>query len=215
MNDSDVRQYAGGSLDNFVYLIVSQDEALVVDPQADLTVWEEELERRAARLKGCLLTHTHGDHVEGLPAVTYRYGVPIWVHEAERKRLQHLSPDIRQKLCCVRGGDSLSVGALQVEILHTPGHSRGACSYLVKGLQPWRLLTGDTIFVGDVGRCDLPTGSVEQMFASIQRIKLLPPDTVILPGHDYGEEPTSTVERELRTSAAFRCRSVAELDALP
>ena len=84
-----------------------------------------------------------------------------------------------------------------MKFIHTPGHTQGACCILIEE----NLFTGDTLFVGAVGRTDLPGGSFKQMIQSLQMlVKTLPPETVVWPGHDYGERPRSTLKREAETN---------------
>ncbi|HEC31316.1 MAG TPA: MBL fold metallo-hydrolase, partial [Deltaproteobacteria bacterium] len=84
-----------------------------------------------------------------------------------------------------------------MEFIHTPGHTPGSCCLKVDN----NLFTGDTLFVGAVGRTDLPGASFEQLLKSIEtKIITLPPETLILPGHDYGDQPTSTIKREMETN---------------
>lgn len=211
-----IHQFQIGNFKNFVYLIVSGGEAMVVDPQKDLTPWEDHLAKTGARLVGCLLTHSHWDHVAGVPEVARKYGVPVWVHAGDAHRLSKEPQPVQRALRELSTEEPLALGDIIIETLHAPGHSAGEVCFLVKPpSKPWSLLTGDTVFVGDVGRCDLETGSVAEMFATIQRLKRLPADTVIFPGHDYGATPTSTIGRECAESAAFRCGTIEELNALP
>lgn len=231
-----IDQFQIGTLRNFVYLVTFDGQSLVVDPQPDLAPWENRLAELGSRLTGVLLTHTHHDHVGGVPAICEKYGVPVYVHALDegrltgklslglsRREIEARGPLIASKIKHIQDGERIPLGKEFVEVWHTPGHSAGECCYLARsenstngpsGLFPG-LFSGDTVFVGDVGRTDLETGSNAQMFATIQRLKTLPPGTVIYPGHDYGRTPTSTIARERSESAAFRCRSVEELAALP
>ena len=93
----------------------------------------------------------------------------------------------------VKDGDLIQVGSLALQVLHTPGHSPGAICIHVDGM----VFTGDTLFVGGVGRTDLPGGSWPMMLHSIQtKLLTLPDETVVLPGHNYGATPTSTIGNE-------------------
>lgn len=219
-----------GDYRNFIYLITVDGQSLVVDPQSDLKPWQARMRELGSRLTGVLLTHTHWDHVAGLPAIAKEYAaadVPIYVHELDAHRLSSAKHSgsarsvakpaaaLEDRFHFVCDGDRISIGSQALEVLHTPGHSAGECCYLLRDHKPPALFTGDTVFVGDVGRCDLESGSVSQMYETIQRLKTLPPNTVIYPGHDYGRTPTSTLQRERDSSPAFACRSVEELDALP
>lgn len=207
-----IDQFLIGGFKNFVYLLCHNGRALVVDPQADLKPWEIQMRQREATLQGVLLTHTHWDHVAGLPAVLEKYpDVKIYVHKADAGRLKK---ECEARLEFVTENDDIELAGAKVKVLHTPGHSAGECCYLIEGTPP-SLLTGDTVFVGEVGRTDLETGSTAELFTTLQRLKTLPQHTVIYPGHDYGVTPTSTIERECRESAAFKCTSIEELDALP
>jgi glyoxylase-like metal-dependent hydrolase (beta-lactamase superfamily II) len=201
-----------GSTRNFVYLITQDGESLVVDPQLDLKPWENKLNEIGAKLKGVLLTHTHFDHIGGVPSILEKYQVPIYVHALDARRLKHID---KKHLSFIEDSQKISIGNTNVEVLHTPGHSAGECCFLICLQNALFLFTGDTIFVGDVGRTDLETGSTQDLFYTLERIKSLPLETVFYPGHDYGKTPTTTLVHELKHSLAFQCKSVEELDALP
>ena len=213
-----IHQLEIGNMRNFIYLVESRGQAVVVDPQRDLTPWIKILEERGAKLVGCLLTHSHWDHVAGVAETVRRFNVPVWVHASDEHRLSKEPPLVLRSVHHLDPKVPIMVGGYMIEAIHTPGHSAGEVCLLVKepgSESPAALLTGDTVFVGDVGRCDLETGDVAQMFETLQRLKQLPDDTIVYPGHNYGRTPTSTVGREKTESAAWRCSSVKELDALP
>jgi glyoxylase-like metal-dependent hydrolase (beta-lactamase superfamily II) len=97
----------------------------------------------------------------------------------------------------VEDGDLIEVGEVSLNVLHTPGHSPGGICLLGDG----NVFTGDTLFVGAIGRTDLPGASVNQFMASIrEKLLSLPGDTVVWPGHDYGDRPSSTIDTERRTN---------------
>lgn len=211
-----IAQWELGPMKNFVYLLIDWQarRAALVDPQADLGPPLEALRAHDLTLERVLITHTHFDHVAGLPAlVRERPELTVVLHRADLHRIEALLRGRAPAL--VEDGQTFAVGGLEVEALHTPGHSAGHACFHVAGLAPPALLTGDTIFIRDCGRTDLDTGDDAQMFASIQRVKALPPATLILPGHHYRPEVASTVGRELETSPPFQARTVAELAALP
>ena len=96
----------------------------------------------------------------------------------------------------VRDGDVISFGRTGLKVIHTPGHTRGSMCLYGEG----NLFTGDTLFVGAVGRTDLKGGSLDVLLESLKKLIELPPETVVWPGHDYGDTPTSTIAREKKTN---------------
>jgi len=211
-----IAQYEIGDYKNFVYLILdwTTRKAAWVDPQKNLTEPLAFLGQERFELETILLTHTHHDHIAGVPALLSRFGkIDVRVHERDARRFGEKSLE-HNRVASVHDGEKLKIGSLEIQVLHTPGHSAGECCYLLTE-GPGYLLTGDTLFIRDCGRTDLESGSDEEMFASLQRIKALPPQTVILPGHHYARECASTLEQELRDSPPLRCRSVEELRSLP
>lgn len=215
-----VAQFEIGSLKNFVYLIVDwKDRSVwIVDPQPDLTPLRTAIKVHSLEPRGILLTHTHHDHVGGVPALVDEFpGIRIYVGERDLHRLRReaiKNASVRP----LKQDEKITLGtSLTLQALLTPGHSAGEVCYFLAATHghPPYLLTGDTVFIRDCGRTDFPDGSNEEMFTSLQRIRALPPETVILPGHHYQPECASTLERELRESPPFRCRTVAELASLP
>ncbi len=199
-------------MQNLVYLVVdwSSRKALWVDPQRDLSQPEADLDRYQLTLEGILLTHTHHDHTAGvLPLVRKHSELPIYLHEldAHRLDLEALDPNLH----FLEDGHHLQLGRTFIRAIHTPGHSAGALSYEIEG----HLLTGDTLFIRDCGRTDLPTGSSVEMFSTLQRYKGMDPALRIFPGHHYREEYWSTLSNELLTSPPLACTTAAELEALP
>lgn len=201
---------------NFVYLVSchTQKTVGIVDPQSDLRPLED-LKSQGYRLERLLLTHSHFDHVAGvLPLLEKLPDLRLNLHEGDYFRLDKKLSAFRDRIDFLVDGHSFKIGLLNLRAIHTPGHSRGALSYFLDHAPPL-LLTGDTLFIRDCGRTDLETGSNEEMYASLQKYKLLPPDTVILPGHHYAAECASTLARELRESPPLLARSVEELTTLP
>ena len=211
-----IAQFEIGSYKNFVYLILdwAQKKAAIVDPQYDLTGPLDCLKKYQFELTSIFLTHTHFDHIAGVPELAQLFPqVPIIAHRQDLHRLDSRTMS-RAKVKAIRDGDKVAVGDLIVEVLHTPGHSAGECCYFIQGTPPY-LLTGDTLFIRDCGRTDLESGSNEEMFQSLKRIKRLPSETVILPGHHYQPECASVLSKESKESPPLRCANVGELAALP
>lgn len=211
-----IAQYELGTMRNFIYLILDPvtKEAAIVDPQKDLRPIED-LKANGFKLKSILLTHSHHDHVAGVPALVAEYpDLPVFVHEADTFRLKNVPS---RNLRLVADGEKFRVGEIEVEALHSPGHSPGEICYRVSrdGKRPAYLLTGDTLFIRDCGRTDFPESDNDAMYATLQRLKALPDDLVVLPGHHYAAETASLLGIEKKMSPPLLCRSADELAAMP
>ena len=216
-----IAQYEIGSYKNFIYLILDWDQkqAAYVDPQADLSLPLQDLKAHGFHLSWILLTHTHFDHVAGVSQLLRQSDAKLGVNALDLHRLieQKILEPNHPRLSLLQDQQTLSLGALEIQVLHTPGHSAGECCYFIDqqaGLPAPFILGGDTLFIRDCGRTDFEDGSDEQMFHSLQRIKKLPANTVVLPGHHYQPECASTLERELQTSPPFLAKTIQELAAL-
>ncbi|MCU0615045.1 MAG: MBL fold metallo-hydrolase, partial [Desulfobacterales bacterium] len=156
------------------------------------------------KLKYILNTHGHADHVVANQKLKQIFSVPVCMHKADdaffsdsnvrkitTKELGLPPPEPADIL--FKDEDIFKVGNLSIKVLHTPGHTPGSSCFLVGG----NLFTGDTLFVGAVGRTDLTGGSLNTLLESLgKKIIPLPPETKIWPGHNYGDTPTSTIARE-------------------
>jgi len=214
--NSPIAQFEIGDYKNFVYLILdwAGKKAAIVDPQNDLTLPLSTLTRNGFELTHIFLTHTHFDHIAGVPQLvkTHPHAL-IVVHRDELHRMDHFVMG-HAEIKSVQDGDLIQVGQLQIKAHHTPGHSSGECSYFLSTTPPY-LFTGDTLFIRDCGRTDLPTGSNKEMFQSLQKLRKLDPNSIILPGHHYQEEYHSTLAVELKISPPLQCKTVEELASLP
>jgi glyoxylase-like metal-dependent hydrolase (beta-lactamase superfamily II) len=207
-----LRQMELGPMQNFVYLIGDPvaRECVVIDPAWDIDEIVRTAEGVDLRITGALVTHTHQDHVGGsleswgmpgrIPGVEELLGrVPakVYVHKNEREFL----PGFGSDLVKVDNYDTLAVGRLTITFLHTPGHTPGSQCFLVDG----RLISGDTLFIGSCGRVDLPGSDPKQLYDSlVNKLRALPDDTVLYPGHNYAERPTSTIADEKRRNVYLR-----------
>jgi len=215
-SDQSIAQFEIGNYRNFVYLILDWKEkkAAIIDPQSDLSAPLEVLAHNGFVLTSILLTHTHHDHIAGVPGLLELLPtLPVYVHEDDAHRLKKTVPT--SNLRGLQDSATIKIGSLVARLLHTPGHSAGEVCYSVDTSDSKYLFTGDTIFVRDCGRTDLESGSNSAMFDSLQRIRKLPADTIILPGHHYKPECNTVLGRELIESPPFQCKTEAELRALP
>jgi len=181
-----------GPMENFVYLIHdhASDRAAIVDPAWDVEKMLDLAREKDIRITDILLTHSHHDHINGIETVLDRHDAEIHLLKAEADFWGASLP----KPHLHYGGDTIKLGASNIDVLHTPGHTPGsACFHLDN-----QLIAGDTLFVFGCGRCDLAGGDPEQMFNTLQKIRReLPANTVLLPGHNYApEHPHSTMDEQ-------------------
>jgi len=178
-------------------------KAIVIDPGGDDEMVVDTINRLGLSISFIVNTHGHPDHVCGNAGLKKATGAPIAMHEADADFFAR--PDIKAFFASLglppspppdkrlRGGDTLEVGTLKFSVLHTPGHTPGGlCLYSAP-----HLFTGDTLFVGGVGRTDFPGGSTSQLLSSIRsEILSLPGETVIWPGHGYGGQKSTVAEEK-------------------
>jgi glyoxylase-like metal-dependent hydrolase (beta-lactamase superfamily II) len=200
-----------GMMANFVYVIGCErtKKAAVVDPSADAREIQSFIEENGLEIEYIIATHGHGDHVGGVGSLAKRTGAKVVVHKGDAPGLQRggLPTDV-----IVEDGDMVTVGEIEIEVIHTPGHTPGSICLLTEG----KVITGDTMFVGNCGRCDLPGGSMEQLFNSLhKRLKVLDDAVEVYPGHDYGPSPTSTIGHEKRTNPTLTCSTLEEFGMVP
>ena len=171
---------------NLGYLIADSERklAMVVDPSGAPEKFIARIEELGLVLQWIVCTHYHHDHVGGWKELKSRYGAGFGAHETSPLPVDHTLTD----------GQEITIGSVAVRILHTPGHSEDSiCLYL-----PGYLVTGDTLFVGKVGGTDFGEGARRQYDSLHRKLLVLPDETVIYPGHDYGVRPRSTIGDEKR-----------------
>ncbi len=204
-----LEQWKVGFMDVFCYLIGCEEtgECLVIDPAGDEDRVVNRISERGLHLESIVNTHGHPDHTCGNARVKELTGARIVMHPLDDRMFN--SPEGRQMARQwgfadsppadehAEDGDVIRVGNVSLEVIHTPGHSPGGICLLAEG----NLFTGDTLFVGGIGRTDLPGASVNQFMDSIRkRLLTLPGETVVWPGHDYGMRPSSTIDEERRSN---------------
>ena len=204
-----IEQIPVGFMQVFCYLVYDEEtkEGILIDPAGNEKDLLEHMREKGVKLLYIVNTHGHADHTCGNEQIRKATGASVVMHATDDLYFQKPESmmfarsmglsisgpaDVR-----VQDGDELSFGNLKMKFIHTPGHTQGACCILIEG----NLFTGDTLFVGAVGRTDLPGGSFKQLIQSIQKlVKTLPADTVVWPGHDYGNRPRSTLGHEAKTN---------------
>ena len=199
-----VKQIQVGGFAVFAYIVACKvtNEALVIDPAAEEERIFKEAEDRGYAIKYIVNTHSQIDHIMGNRRMKELTGAEIIIHEKESSALVQQSPYMMQMFhaepsppadITVRDGDIITVGKVSLKVLNTPGHSPGSICLYRNGM----VFTGDTLFVGGVGRTDLGGGSLNQLISSIRdKLFVLPDDTIVAPGHNYGDTPKSTIGRE-------------------
>jgi glyoxylase-like metal-dependent hydrolase (beta-lactamase superfamily II) len=182
----------------------STGEAVVIDPGDDIDKVQHILARHHLRVKYIVATHAHIDHVGGIEELKLATGAPVLMHKSDLPLYQGMAeqaewlgvpaPGVTDVDQLLKEGDLLHWGAQSLEVLHTPGHSPGSISLHVPG-KNHRILSGDTLFQGSIGRTDLWGGSMDDILRSIQtRLLIFPDETPVFPGH--GLPTTIGAERE-------------------
>ena len=180
----------GGSWDveNNVWLIGDDDEVIVIDAAHDAAAIADAVGSR--RVEAILLTHGHNDHINAAPELARRTGAAIWLHPADAALWGLTHPDVHPG-ADLHGGQVFSVAGTDVHVLHTPGHSPGAVSFLVPALGV--VFTGDTLFAGGPGATGRSFSDFPTIIDSIShKLLTLPSATVVHPGH--GDDTTIGAE---------------------
>jgi hydroxyacylglutathione hydrolase len=208
-----IRQKLLSQMDVFCYMI--GDEATgacaLIDPAFDTESILAEVRSAGLTVTHVINTHGHSDHSAGNAAILEATHARLYIHHLEAKSLAGMANSAFSRLMGGKGSpapdillkdkDLIDIGETQLTVIHTPGHTPGGiCLHM-----PGHVFTGDTLFVGAVGRTDLPGGSMAKLLESIQtKLYTLPEETRVWPGHDYGESPYSTIGHEKRTNLFTR-----------
>jgi len=198
-----IRQIPIGPYQVLTYIVSCGDEAAIIDPAGDEERLIEIIEKDGLKLLYILNTHAHADHILGNRRLRDYFKAPVCIHEKEKEFFskKEIQEEIKKELGIdaelivdkeLKDGEELPLGDKKIRVIHTPGHSPGSSCFLIEN----NLFTGDTLFVGAAGRTDLVGGSLDQLISSLKKLIELPPDTIVWPGHDYGERPYSTIGDE-------------------
>ena len=195
-----VLQIAVGQMANFTYVVADEEngEAAVIDPSWDLDKIFQTLKKNNWRAKYVINTHTHFDHVIGNDQTAEITGAKI---------VQHKNSQLHKDIA-VSDGDIIEIGSIQLRVLHTPGHSQDSICLL---LDDQFILTGDTLFVGNCGRVDLPGSDAKEMYYSLfDKLASLDEKLIVYPGHNYGPTSISTIGQEKKTNYILQPKSKQE-----
>jgi len=188
-----VYQISVGPMQNFSYIVEDESthEAIIIDPSWDLDKIIQIVEEQNLNPKYIVNTHWHDDHTRGNEELAAEISTRIVQHEAST-----LQNDMT-----VKDGDSIKFGCSELVVYHTPGHSKDSICLVGDG----KIFSGDTLFVGNCGRIDLPGGSSRELYHSLfDVISNLDDGLIMYPGHDYGSAQTSTIGNEKMTNPVMQ-----------
>lgn len=204
-------------MENFSYVIGCKRtrEVVIVDPAWDIKSLTDVINERDYKLTAALATHYHPDHcggsygqnnVEGVVELMAENPVKVYANKLEADGLKKVTGISHSDIAKVESGDTLKVGDIEIEFLHTPGHTPGSQCFRIKQT----LISGDTLFINGCGRVDLPGSDVDDMYHSIQKLASLPDDTLLLPGHNYSDVPHATLAETKQQNVYMR---IPDLDS--
>ena len=191
-----VHQIQVGNMQNFSYIVVDEEtkESIIIDPSWDLIELEMIIKENNLKIKYIVNTHHHFDHTLGNETMIESTGAPV---------IQHEKSELKHEIT-VKDGDSINFGHSSLKVLYTPGHSDDSICLIGDG----KLFSGDTLFVGNCGRIDLPGGSAKKLYHSLFEILYFLDDSLMMyPGHNYGNSEVSTIGKEKMTNMIMQKRT--------
>ena len=209
------KQIEIGPMQNYVYLIGSTEtrKVAVVDAAWEIDTILKIAAQDEMEITHAFVTHTHPDHVgggfagmeiDGVTELLEKCKAKVVVHKAEAEFLKGLSSSDMIKS---DNGDKIDVGGVEIQLMHTPGHTPGSQCFLIDG----RIVSGDTLFIDACGRVDFPGGNPEQMYNSLtQKLMALPDDTILFPGHNYAAKPHATLGEQKKTNPYLKFGSLKQ-----
>ncbi|MGN6430722.1 MAG: MBL fold metallo-hydrolase [Gaiellaceae bacterium] len=200
------RQFVDDDLGCASYLVGDETthEAVVVDPSYSIEQYLSAADQEHVRIARTLETHTHADHVSGHGRLALEHGIPVAIHSAAEAEYEH-DP--------LEDGQEIVLGEVVLRVIHTPGHRPEHCCFAVidrtRADEPWLLLTGDSLFVGDAARPDLAVEAVDgarELYASLRRLLELPDGVEVYPGHVAGSLCGASMSSKASTTIGFERR---------
>ncbi|QPJ66815.1 MAG: MBL fold metallo-hydrolase [Candidatus Nitrohelix vancouverensis] len=216
-NDASARQMA-----NFIYLVgdAVTRECVIIDPAWDIPGILEKLEADDMKLTGALVTHYHPDHVggeifgmsiTGLAELMELQPVPVYVNKHEAPGLKQITGISDSDMKQVDGGDTLKIGEVTIDFVHTPGHTPGSQCFQVND----SVLAGDTLFLQGCGRVDLPGGDSKVMYETLTKtLNKFGDDLILYPGHNYGRKTSAPMGEVRQTNSYLQIESLQDWMAL-
>ena len=190
-------------MENFVYFVGDKDtrEVMVVDPAWQTDTLLRVAKEEGLKIKGALVSHHHFDHTNGIEELLKSIDCPVYVNKKDIPYMECSHGNIKG----TESGQKLKVGNVEMELVHTPGHTPGSQCFHVRG----HLISGDTLFIGACGRTDLPGGDAKEMYASLtQKLMKFDDSTVLCPGHNYAAKPMATMGEEKKNNPYLLCDSL-------
>jgi glyoxylase-like metal-dependent hydrolase (beta-lactamase superfamily II) len=199
----EIKKYTLGQLGTNGYLVIKEDNILIIDPAGEPNRLIKEIDTLAMKPKAILLTHAHFDHIGAVDPLRKRYDLPVYLHENEHEWMGNPalngSKYFPVKEVIVEPADHslkpgpMSIGAFDFTIIETPGHSPGGVAFVFN--QERLIISGDSLFNRGIGRTDLPLGDYDTLIQTIkEKLFILPDDYVVYPGH--GPETTIGDEKK-------------------
>lgn len=210
----EVERLVLGPVSTNVYIISYNGNCLIIDPSAEVERIVSYIEEENLKPLAILITHGHFDHAMAAGALSDKYKTKIYIGEKDRELLENsglnlgmqfigedfkLTPDV-----LVKNGDKLTFEGFKLKVIGTPGHTIGSVSYYSDDLKENEafksvVFSGDSLFAGSVGRMDFPTGSREDMVATVEMFRHMNPETVVFPGHGAA----TTIKNEIAHNPYF------------
>ena len=190
-----IEQFELGPMENYIYFVGNKDtkELAVVDPAWDVDFIRKKAADNGYSIKAIILTHGHADHTNGIDELLETHDIPVYINHLEADFYNIKGDNVKK----VDPGFNYQLGSVNIDFLHTPGHSPGSQCFLSHG----HLVAGDTLFIDGCGRCDMKGGDVKDMFNTIHnRLMKLPNNTVIYPGHNYHHKCSDKLENQKKTN---------------
>ena len=198
-----LKQLELGPMENFVYLVGSKKtrEVFVVDPAWQVDTVLRIVKEEGLKIAGALISHYHFDHTNGIEELLEAVDVPIYVNKKDVSYIDAQNSVLKG----VEPGHKVKVGDVEIEMVHTPGHTPGSQCFHVRG----HLISGDTLFINACGRTDLPGGNPKELYHSLTGTLMKFDDaTVLCPGHNYADRPVTTMGEQKKHNPYLMCDSL-------